>query len=112
MALDHLTTVYFVGINSNMDAELLFRKRIALLEKTFVEMAVWKVPKPLPGSVHGFKYRLALVANGVCVLRYDNESGKGDHKHIEEAEMAYCFTDLDSLQADFWKDVENWRTKQ
>ena len=95
-----------------MDAELLFRKRIALSETKFVEMAVWKVPKPVRGSSHGFKYRLALVAEGVCVLHYDNESGKGDHKHIEEVEMAYRFTGLDSLQADFWQDVEIWRAKQ
>lgn len=110
--LGHLTTGSFVGINSNMDAGLLFRKRIALLETTFVEMVVWKVPTPVRGSLHGFKYRLALVAEGICVLRYDNESGKGDHKHIEEVEMAYHFTDLESLQADFWQDVRIWRTKQ
>ena len=95
-----------------MDAELLFRKRIALLENTFAEMAVWKVPEPVRGSSHGFKYRLALVAEGICGLRYDNESGKGDHKHIEEVEMAYHFTDLESLQVDFWQDVRIWRTKQ
>ena len=53
--------------------------------------------------MHGFKYRLALVADGICVLRYDNESG--------EVEMAYHFTDLDSLQTDFWQDVELWRAK-
>jgi hypothetical protein len=95
-----------------MEAELLFRKRIALLEKTFVEMAVWRVPQPVRGSLHGFKYRLALVAEGVCVLRYDNESGKGDHKHVEEVVMDYHFSGLDNLQADFWQDVEDWRTKQ
>jgi hypothetical protein len=110
--LDHLTTAIFVGINSNMDAELLFRKRIALLENVFVEMAVWKVPNPVRGSLHGFKYRLALVADDVCVLRYDNESGKGDHRHIEEVEIAYHFTNLERLQADFWQDVETWRAKQ
>jgi hypothetical protein len=95
-----------------MDAELLFRKRIALSERTFAEMSVWKVPEPVRGSSHEFKYRLALVAEGICVLRYDNEFGKGDHKHIEEVEMAYHFTDLDTLQADFWMDVEAWRVKQ
>jgi hypothetical protein len=110
--LEQLTTHYFVGINYNMDAELLLRKRIALLENAFVEMAVWKVPDPVRGSLHEFKYRLALVAKGICVLRYDNESGKGDHKHIGEIEMDYSFSDLDSLQADFWQDVELWRSKQ
>ncbi len=40
---------------------------------------VWQVPSPVPRSAHGFnKYRLALVVNGVCLLRYDNETGKGE----------------------------------
>jgi hypothetical protein len=95
-----------------MDAELLFRKRITFQEKTFAEMVVWKVPESVRGSSHGFKYRLALVVEGVCVLRYDNEAGKGDHKHIGEIETSYHFTSLDDLQVDFWNDVETWRTKQ
>jgi len=95
-----------------MDAELLFRKRMALSEKMFVEMVVWKVPEPLCASAHSFKYRLALVADGICALRYDNESGKGDHKHIGDNEVAYKFIDLKELQADFWRDVEAWRSKQ
>ncbi len=110
--LEYLTTPTFVGIKSNMDAELLFRKRLGLSETAFVEMVIWQVPKPMHGSAHRFKYRLALVAGGVCVLRYDNEAGKGDHKHVGEREAAYRFTDLDRLQADFWQDVENWREKQ
>jgi hypothetical protein len=93
-----------------MAAELLFRKREGLSETAFVEMVIWRVPEPLRGSVHGFKYRLALVADGVCVLRYDNEAGKGDHKHVGEREVAYLFTDLATLQADFWKEVAEWRT--
>ena len=93
-----------------MAAELLFRKREGLSETAFVEMVIWRVPEPLRGSVHGFKYRLALVADGVCVLRYDNETGKGDHKHVGEREVAYQFTDLATLQADFWKEVAEWRT--
>lgn len=95
-----------------MDAELLFRKRIILSGKAFVEMTVWKVPEPVRGSVHGFKYRLALISEGICMLRYDNEAGKGDHKHAGEREAAYHFTDLESLQADFWRDVEKWRAEQ
>lgn len=75
-------------------------------------MAVWRVPQPLKGSAHGFKYRLALVSEGVCVLRYDNEAGKGDHKHVGERKVAYRFVDIDALQADFWADVEEWRQRQ
>jgi len=95
-----------------MDAELLFRKRIALSERAFVEITVWKVSEPVRGSVHEFKYRLALVSEGICVFRYDNEAGKGDRKHSGERETVYEFTGLDRLQVDFWQDVEKWRAKQ
>lgn len=95
-----------------MGAKLLFPKRIALAETAFVEMVVWRVPEPVRASTHGFKYRLALVVEGVSVLRYDNEAGKGDHKHVGERETAYRFTSLDRLQADFWRDVERWRAQK
>nr|WP_242477140.1 DUF6516 family protein [Halochromatium glycolicum] len=48
---------------------------------------------------------MALVVNGVCVLRYDNEAGKGDHKHLDDREIPYQFTDPDRLVEDFWSDV-------
>jgi hypothetical protein len=44
-----------------------------------------------------------------CALRYDNEAGKGDHRHVREAEEPYDFTGPDALLADFWRDVEKWR---
>jgi hypothetical protein len=59
---------------------------------------------------HNFKYRLAFVVNGVCVLRYDNEAGKGDHKHVGEEEVTYTFTTPARLLADFWNDVDRWRS--
>ncbi len=74
-----------------------------------MEMVVWRLPEPLPGSLHGLKYRLALVVNGACVLRYDNEAGKGDHRHHEDEEMPYHFVSPQALLNDFWNDVENWR---
>jgi hypothetical protein len=80
-------------------------------ETTFIEIAIWRIPRPMRGSRHGYKYRLALVSSGICVLRYDNEAGKGDHKHLGDREVRYDFTDLKSLQAEFWRDVETWRRK-
>jgi hypothetical protein len=47
-----------------------------------VELVLWRLPKQLDGSEHAFKYRLAYVVRGECVLRYDNEVGKGDHRHF------------------------------
>lgn len=92
-----------------MNAELMLNERHVVSEKAFVEMVVWRVPSPVSGSHHGFKYRLALVVDGRCVLRYDNEAGKGDHKHVGEVEIPYVFTTSQALLDDFWNDVDNWR---
>jgi hypothetical protein len=71
-------------------------------------MVIHRVPTPVRFSRHDFKYRLALVSDNVCVLRYDNEAGKGDHKHVDGQEVMYRFKNLSALQADFWADVEGW----
>ena len=92
-----------------MDAEPLINERHVLDTQTFVEIVVWRLPRPLRGSTHRFKYRLVLVSNGVCVLRYDNEAGKGDHRHLRNSERPYTFIDPEALLANFWNDVEKWR---
>ena len=94
-----------------MAAELLIDERFVLSENAFVEIVVWRLPKPVRASVHGFKYRLALVEHGICVLRYDNEAGKGDHRHGGRSEEAYRFTSPENLLADFWKDVDARRRR-
>jgi hypothetical protein len=95
-----------------MKAELLMRERLILSSRAFVEIVIWKLPQPLPGSRHDFKYRLAYVANKRCVLRFDNEAGKGDHKHLVEKEVPYIFSNLDTLQADFWTAVNKRRKRK
>jgi hypothetical protein len=92
-----------------MDAELMLNERHIVSENSFIEMVVWRLPSPLSGSTYDFKYRLALVVEGTCVLRYDNETGKGDHRHVGADEAPYVFTTPQALLEDFWKDVQNWR---
>ena len=94
-----------------MKAELLLFERHQLGEGTFAELRVWRVPNPVPGSVHAYKYSLAYVVKGNCVLRYDNEAGKGDHRHVGSVEQAYAFTTPAALLADFWSDVAGWGPK-
>jgi hypothetical protein len=74
----------------------------------FTEIVLWLVPAPLKGSAHSYKYRLALVADNVCVLRYDNEAGKGDHKHVGDRQIPYRFSGVDALLEDFGSDVRKW----
>ena len=60
------------------------------------------------GSAHSYKYRLAFVAHGECVLRYYNEAGKGDHGHAHGSEARYRFSTLDKLFADFERDIRRY----
>ncbi len=92
-----------------MSARLLLRERRIVGEDRFAEVVIWHVPGPVRGSDHAYKYSLAFVVGGVCVLRFDNEAGKGDHKHLGEAEVAYEFATLPQLVTDFWDAVEAWR---
>jgi hypothetical protein len=92
-----------------MQAVLLLKERRVLGEDRFADVTIWRVQDPVPGSAHGFKYRLALVVDEVCVLRFDNEAGKGDHKHVGAHQVPYAFTTLAQLVDDFWREVEGWR---
>ncbi len=91
-----------------MRAAQLIRTRITYSGTAFAELALWQVPKPAAGSIQGFKYRLAYVVDGICILRYDNEAGKGDHRHFDGKESIYIFTTSEQLIADFQKDITRW----
>ena len=91
-----------------MNAVEVLRTRIPFSETAFAELVLWRVPTPVAGSVHEFKYRLAYVVGGVCVVRYDNEVGKGDHRHFGGKERAYAFKTPDKLIADFQRDIARW----
>ncbi|UUP18838.1 hypothetical protein NTH_03323 [Nitratireductor thuwali] len=77
-----------------MKAELIEKSRTVINDTAFFEVVLWLLPAPAPGSEHPFKYRLALVINNECVLRYDNERGKGDHRHLGNCEEPIEFTSL------------------
>lgn len=71
-----------------------------------IEGVVWEVPTPVPPSEHPYKYRLVYIVAGERVVGYDNERGKGDHKHLRELEVSYTFKDVPTLLADFKDDLE------
>jgi len=88
-----------------MKADLLFHQRIDYDDGAFVEMVLWRVPSPVPPSVHDLKYSLFYGRPGVREVDYDNERGNGDHRHFQGAEMSYSFSTIESLLAAFWSDV-------
>lgn len=82
------------------------RTRVAVSDTAFAEFVLWRVPIPVRGTSHSYKYRLALVEDDVCTVRYDNEAGKGDHRHIGDRGEAYYFTTIEQLIADFLGEIE------
>ena len=95
-----------------MRAALLFRQRIDYDDGGIVEMVVWRVPSPVPPSIHDLKYSLFYGRSGGREVGYDNERGKGDHRHFAGTETPYAFTSVEQLMADFWADVHSLREKK
>lgn len=97
-----------------MKATQLFR-RILKQGDIQIEMVVWALPKVTSDRPHGLKYRLYCGRLGICVVRYDNEAGKGDHRHYGEKEDAYLFVSLPELIEDFKNDcarLAGWRWEE
>jgi len=90
---------------ANMRARLIDRKRIGFPNGCKAEYVIWQVPEPVPGSDHLYKYRFYYGPPGERWIGYDNERGKGDHRHIDDQEEAYVFRGLDQLVDDFWDEV-------
>ncbi|MDQ2928243.1 MAG: DUF6516 family protein [Pseudomonadota bacterium] len=91
-----------------MKATLPAQTRIVYSARAFSELVLWRVPGTVRGSAHRFKHRLAYVVDSVCVVRYDNEVGKGGHRHFGDTESGYRFSTPERLMADFQADVTRW----
>lgn len=92
-----------------MKADLLFHQRIDYDDGAIVEMVIWRVPIPVNPTTHDLKYSLFYGRPGVREVGYDNERGKGDHRHLQGTESPYIFTTAEQLMADFWSDVRALR---
>ena len=94
-----------------MQAQQLFRFK-GHQGDVFVEMVIWALPQATAERSHGIKYRLHCGRCDACIVRYDNEQGKGDHRHYGEEEEPYCFESLEKLIGDFREDctrLAGWR---
>lgn len=68
------------------------------------ELKAWIVPVT-DHAPHGLKYSAVYIVNGIRVIGYDNERGKGDHRHYAGVEKPYVFTSMAQLVTDFKADV-------
>lgn len=92
-----------------MKAVRAFYDRAEFPDGAIIEMTIWRVPAPVAGSAHPFKYSLFYGYPGRRVVGYDNERGKGNHRHLGESEAPYAFSTVEALIADFLADVRRMR---
>lgn len=92
-----------------MKAARVFHQKYLMRDGAIVEMTIWRVPKRVRGSAHELKYRLFYGYPGTRVIGYDNETGKGDHRHVRNVESVYRFVNVEQLVSDFLRDVKRER---
>ena len=94
-------------------ATLIFRARFVYVDGAMREMVLWKLPQPTLQGPHGFRYRLHYnSADGRAGVRYDNEAGKDDPRHIDGQERRYQFQSVEVLLDDFLRVTERLRRSQ
>lgn len=86
-------------------ATLLVHEKVLLADGAIAELVIWHLARPTAERPHGLKYRLYFGRGGKSLVRYDNESGKGDHRHIMDREEPYRFVSIARLREDFEADV-------
>jgi hypothetical protein len=92
------------------DAQPVLHYRRDLPNGDIIQVVVWLLDVPLPGSAHPYKYRLHYQKDdGSDFIRYDNERGKGDHRHIGKMEEPYQFESVKKLAQDFYTTIGQTR---
>jgi uncharacterized protein YwbE len=95
-----------------MKAKLIYKTKVDT-DDHITEMVIWELPNKTSDRPHGIKYRLFHGdKKGRCIVRYDNESGKGDHKHIGDKEILYHFETVEQLMEDFIFDATHLTDKE
>ncbi|MGA7386122.1 MAG: DUF6516 family protein [Methylocella sp.] len=87
-------------------AKLIERQKFTLDGGATVQIKIWRLPKPTVERPHGLKYSLFYGRDDQRIIGYDNETGKGDHRHYRDREERYEFTTFETLVSDFWRDVK------
>ena len=87
-------------------AVLVLHEKVVRGDGAIVELVIWQLPRATPERPHALKYRLYFGRGGKCLVRYDNETGKGDHRHLRGKESPYHFVSVAKLRRDFESDMK------
>ena len=98
-----LDTILCHGVTCHMAARMLFHHK-EIRGDVIIEMMIWQLPAVTAQRPHGLKYRFYCGTADACLVRHDNESGKGDHRHYGEWQEIYVFQSIERRLADFRND--------
>lgn len=87
-------------------ATLILNDRLITASGMIVARRIHRLPQPDATRPHGYVYQLHCgTSAGQTLVRYDNETGKGDHIHRGDQEFPYTFTTLERLLVDFETEI-------
>jgi hypothetical protein len=86
-------------------ASLLESRKLMLDDGAIIQIRIWRLPRASLERPHGLKYSPFYRRHGQRIIGYDNETGKGDHRHYRDREENYAFVSLERLIADFEADI-------
>ena len=92
-----------------MKARFAFHDKQVLPDGSIMEMKIWELPQPAAASKHRLKYSLSYGRPGQRLVGYDNERGRGDHRHLGDKQESYGFSTPERLIEDFPADVRRLR---
>ena len=77
---------------------------------SFVQFRIWQLTEPVVPATHLYKYSIVYIVDGIRVIGFDNERGKGDHFHLHGVEYRYQFVSIRSLLLRFQELVDKERS--
>lgn len=84
-----------------MKSHLAFHDKAVYPDGSIIEMTIWELSGSVAGSKHKLKYSLFYGSSGIRILGYDNERGKGDHKHLALMRKVLYLRPLNNLSQIF-----------
>lgn len=85
------------GMLCQMVAELIFRDNFVFADGAIRDLVIWRLLELDDERPHGLKYSLFHGTPGKSIVRYDNERGKGDHRHYGDIEETYSFSTVEQM---------------
>lgn len=86
-------------------ATLILSRKLFRSDGAIIQIRVWRLPAESDERPHGLKYSLFYGRAGERIIGYDNDAGKGDHRHYRDREEPYRFTNLEKMIRDFEEDI-------